>query len=335
MHIEASLKNNIEKHTVPADYTMCGPVQLQQDAVDFLGACQHSNNTAEISAIGHALALARTRYQKRPVTICYDSEYAASVARGEWMAHTNEDMAQRIQKLVTQSVNEQDIEWKWVKGHDNIVGNERADGLAKCGTEGRYHNAHADSEWLEFTVAADHTAKNSQVENITTKRFINLCRRSAEEILGRGSPPFSGSPFTMEDRNIAADYKHRLKETWRNIREIPIRTEYHRLNREFRKFKYKANKNTFVRFAQNWKELWKFTMWENSTNSFQNLVYSWKVFHDEDWNLTVCNKLRRISRSWAAILLLLQMRRLSKGYHNCRVITHWIWYRTMQRFFMS
>ena len=88
MYIEASLKNNIEKHTVPADYTMCGPVQLQQEAVDFLGACRHSNNTAEISAIGHALVLARTRYQKRPVTICYDSEYAASVARGEWMAHT-------------------------------------------------------------------------------------------------------------------------------------------------------------------------------------------------------------------------------------------------------
>ena len=29
IHIEASLKNNIDKHTVPAGYTMCGPVQLQ------------------------------------------------------------------------------------------------------------------------------------------------------------------------------------------------------------------------------------------------------------------------------------------------------------------
>ena len=69
MHIEDSLKNNVEKHAVPADYTMCGPVQLQQDAADFLGAFRHSNNTAEISAIGHALVLARTRYQRRPVTI--------------------------------------------------------------------------------------------------------------------------------------------------------------------------------------------------------------------------------------------------------------------------
>ena len=59
IHIDASLKNNINKHTVPADYTMCGRVQLQQDAEDFLGACRHSNNTAEISAIGHALVLAR------------------------------------------------------------------------------------------------------------------------------------------------------------------------------------------------------------------------------------------------------------------------------------
>ena len=62
INIEASLKNNIDKHTVPTDYTMCGPVQLQQDAEDFLGACRHS-------AIGHALVLARTRYQRRPVTI--------------------------------------------------------------------------------------------------------------------------------------------------------------------------------------------------------------------------------------------------------------------------
>ena len=167
--------------------------------------------------------------------------------------HTNEDMAQRIQKLVTHIVKEQDIEWKWVKGHDNIVGNERADGLAKCGTEGKYHNAHADNEWMEFTVAAKQTAENSQVEKITTNKFITLCRQSAEEILGRGSPPFSGSPFTMEDRNTAADYKRRLKETWKNIhreqgtgREIPIRTEYHRLNREFRKFKYKA-KQEYIR----------------------------------------------------------------------------------------
>ena len=103
MHIEASLKNNIEEHTVPADYTMCGPVQLQQDAVDFLGACRHSNNTAEISAIGHALALARTRYQKRPVTICYDSEYAASVARGRMdVTHKMRTwQKKRIQKFLT------------------------------------------------------------------------------------------------------------------------------------------------------------------------------------------------------------------------------------------
>ena len=114
-------------------------------------------------------------------------------------------------------VKEQDIEWKWVKGHDNIVGNERADGLAKCGTEDKYHNAHDDGAWTAFTVAANHTAENSQIENITTSKFITLCRQSAEEILGRGPPPFSGSPFTAEDRNTAADYKRRLKETWANI----------------------------------------------------------------------------------------------------------------------
>ena len=185
IHVDASLKNNINKHTVPADYTGCGLVQLQHDAEDLLGACHHSNNMAEISAIGHALVLARTRYQRRPVTICHDSEYAASI----WMAHTNKNMAQRIQKLVAHIVKEQDIEWKWVKGHDNNVGNERADGLTKCGTEGKYHNAHDDGTWTAFTVAANHTAENSQIENIITTKFITLCRQSAEEILGRGPPP--------------------------------------------------------------------------------------------------------------------------------------------------
>ena len=136
-----------------------------------------------------------------------------SIMRGELMAHTNEKMAQRIQKLVAHIVKEQDIEWKWVRGHDNIVGSERADGLAKCGTEGKHHNAHDDGAWTTFTVAANHIAENNQIENVTTTKLITLGRQSAEEILGRGPPPFSGSPFTAEDHNTAADYKRRLKET--------------------------------------------------------------------------------------------------------------------------
>ena len=215
-------------------------------------------------------------------------------------------------------VKEQDIEWKWVKGHDNIVGNERADGLATCGTEGKYHNAHDDGAWTALTVATNHTAENSQIENITTTTFNTLCRQSAEQILGRGPPPFSGSPFTAEDRNTAADYKRRLKETWSNIhreqgtgREIPIRTAYHRLNREFRKFKYKA-KHAYIR------------QWEVFTNFSPNLVSNWKDFHDEAWGPTVCNKSRPTSLSWAATLTLLQMQRLNKGFHNYHVITHLI-----------
>ena len=206
------------------------------------------------------------------------------VARGEWMAHTNEKMAQRIQKLVTHIVKEQDIEWKWVKGHDNIVGNERADGLAKCGTEGKYHNAHDDGAWTALTVAANHTVENSQIENITTTKFC--------------PPPFSGSPFTAEDSNTAADYKRGLKETGSNIPQIQTQSKACIYSTGLHGTGRSHGGSRRGKVLQTSSQTW-------SPN--------WKDSHDEAWSLTVCNKSRPTSLSWAATLTLLQMQRLNKG----------------------
>ena len=164
------------------------------------------------------------------------------------MAHTNENMAQCIQKLVTHIVKEQDIEWKWVKGHDNIVGNERADGMAKCGTEGKYsqrtRRQRLDGVHHEPRIKQPRTNRSRTSQRTSSslyaveaqKKFWDGVHHHSQERLSRG-----------RTRNTAAEYKRPLKEMWTNIyreqgtsREIRIRTEYHRLNREFRKFKYKA-----------------------------------------------------------------------------------------------
>ena len=234
--IEASLMNNIGKHTVPADYTMCGPVQLQQDAGDFLGACHYSNNTAEISAIGHALVLARTRYQKRPVTICYDSEYAASVSGG----HSQERLSRG--RTATQQRNTRSAS-------------------RKCGRTSTENRAPV----VKFPSEPNTTALTESSENSNTKQ----------------------------------------------------------------------SKNTFSKFAMNWKKLWKTTTWGNSTKFYRNWEFNLMDSLDVVWNLTAYSKSRPTSPSWAATRARLRTLRLNKECHNYRVTIRWGWHLKMQKFSMN
>ena len=165
---------------------------------------------------------------------CYDSEYAASVARGEWMADTNEVEVGK-KDMTTLSVMIVRMVWPSVARKANTT-------MPMKTTRG------PSLQWQRITQPRTVRLRISPRTN-SSPYVVKVRKR----FWAGAPPPFSGSPFTMEDRNTAADYKRRLKETWTGIhreqgtgREIPIRTEYHRLNREFRKFKYKA-KQEYIR----------------------------------------------------------------------------------------
>ena len=79
----------------------------------YLGAAQHTNNTAELSALGDAFHWLIHEADDEPVhsnevkpkTITrYDSEYAAKMATGEWEPQgENKDQIQEVAKVMTQA----------------------------------------------------------------------------------------------------------------------------------------------------------------------------------------------------------------------------------------
>ena len=109
----------------------------------FGGELGTTNNRMEMTAVIEALAAL-----KRPcaVTLYLDSEYVRKgitewihgwKARG-WKTAAkapvkNVDLWQRLDALV--SASEHTIDWRWVKGHAGIPGNEHADALANKGVE--------------------------------------------------------------------------------------------------------------------------------------------------------------------------------------------------------
>ena len=109
----------------------------------FGGELGTTNNRMEMTAVIEALTAL-----KRPcaVTLYLDSEYVRKgitewihgwKARG-WKTAAkapvkNVDLWQRLDALV--SASEHTVDWRWVKGHAGIPGNEHADALANKGVE--------------------------------------------------------------------------------------------------------------------------------------------------------------------------------------------------------
>ncbi|ROZ77040.1 ribonuclease HI [Ramlibacter sp. WS9] len=109
----------------------------------FGGERETTNNRMELMAVIEAL-----RALKRPcaVTLNVDSQYVLKgmtewlpgwKAKG-WKTSTkqpvkNVDLWQALDELVNRSGHK--IEWRWVRGHNGDVGNERADVLANKGVD--------------------------------------------------------------------------------------------------------------------------------------------------------------------------------------------------------
>ena len=107
----------------------------------FGGATNTTNNRMELQAVIEALATLKRRCR---VVVHTDSQYVRGgitewlpnwVRRG-WRTADNKpvknaDLWRRLAELAAQH----DVEWRWVRGHAGIEGNERADALANRGVE--------------------------------------------------------------------------------------------------------------------------------------------------------------------------------------------------------
>ena len=115
----------------------CGPVVLHDaggDGIPFR-AERLSNNTAELSAIGHALLWLRTMPSSTRVAICSDSCYAIRVTEGKWAIRANFELALEVKHLLRRTRNGIQCDLIHVDAHSGNTWNDRADSLAKIGAE--------------------------------------------------------------------------------------------------------------------------------------------------------------------------------------------------------
>jgi ribonuclease HI len=107
-----------------------GPVVTKESADGFLGAEVGSNNTAELSAIAHAMRWLLSEGDSRDVVLRGDSQYALNIASGEWRAKANRELAGSVQALWSEVTSLHSLCAEHVRAHRGHRWNERADHLA-------------------------------------------------------------------------------------------------------------------------------------------------------------------------------------------------------------
>ena len=96
----------------------------------YLGAEVGSNNTAELSAIAHALRWILSESEVDSATIRGDSNYALNIASGLWKAKANQALARRVSDLWDEVSGIVTLVGEHVPAHRGHRWNERADHLA-------------------------------------------------------------------------------------------------------------------------------------------------------------------------------------------------------------
>lgn len=144
VYTDGSCLGNIAKNNPPAGWAFIivdsienkeifrnnGTVITCREDDNFVGAEKMSNNTAELSAIYHALYFISKNAEKNDrFTIKYDSEYAAKSVSGEFNGSKNTELINNCRKLLKSIKNE--INWQFVKAHNGDEYNELTDKLAK------------------------------------------------------------------------------------------------------------------------------------------------------------------------------------------------------------
>lgn len=107
---------------------------------NFLLAEHHTNNTGELSGLGHALLYLVERVtpiQGKKVEIRYDSEYAAHIIQDiKQPGRVNVNLANNIKKIYAEVIKlygQENVQWKHVKAHSGEKYSDIADKLANQG----------------------------------------------------------------------------------------------------------------------------------------------------------------------------------------------------------
>ena len=106
-----------------------GQVVTNPDEEGFLGAEVGSNNTAELSAIAHALRWVILE-EVGAAILRSDSTYALNIASGIWRAKANQELARRVSSLWREVSRQIVLSGEHVAAHTGHRWNERADHLA-------------------------------------------------------------------------------------------------------------------------------------------------------------------------------------------------------------
>ena len=107
-----------------------GPVVTNPSENDYLGAEVGSNNTAELTAIGHAARWILSQPGEGVVVIRGDSQYALNIASGAWRAKANQDLAESVKALWMEVDSVRGQRGEHVRAQRGHRWNERADHLA-------------------------------------------------------------------------------------------------------------------------------------------------------------------------------------------------------------
>ena len=118
-------------------HTYNGVTIIDSHHVDWQGARIHSNNTAELSGIYHALQYVLDCVPRgSKVQLVFDSRYAAYTTLQLWAAKSNTMLVKRCIRLAEAVGRQYNVSWRWVRGHSQNTWNERADEAAKRGADG-------------------------------------------------------------------------------------------------------------------------------------------------------------------------------------------------------
>tara|TARA_B100001250_G_C19768206_1_gene775812 strand:+ start:394 stop:933 length:540 start_codon:yes stop_codon:yes gene_type:complete len=109
---------------------LSGDVVTNSEEEGFFGAEVGSNNTAELSAIAHALRWLLAESKIDIAIIKGDSKYALNIACGLWKAKANQELARRVRGLWNEVSVIISLSGEHVPAHRGHRWNERADHLA-------------------------------------------------------------------------------------------------------------------------------------------------------------------------------------------------------------